>query len=73
MTAREGLIAVMTILDADGLRWSIGAMLAEEATRPGGQSRPTSLVIKPGSRIAAVTVVDQADPNAGSPLPGGDR
>jgi hypothetical protein len=53
----DGPFALLTIRDPNGMEWSIGAQLGDEAVGVAGNRRPVGLVITPGSSLLEIKVI----------------
>ncbi len=55
----DGLMAVLTIRDTDGMGWSVGGQFSDEAVGVRGNRRPTSLVVTPGCKLSEIKVIER--------------
>lgn len=54
----SGPLALLTIKDPNGMEWTVGAQLGDEAIGVAGNRRPVSLVAVPGSSLLEIKVIE---------------
>lgn len=54
----HGPFALLTVRDLNGMEWTVGAQLGDEAVGLAGNVRPVGLVVTPGSSVLRIEVIE---------------